>query len=314
MTKLLIVVAFFLGFSLLMQLQGLPDDDVFLREYIAWQLRLPRLLVGLFVGGILGAAGAAYQTMFNNSLASPSTVGTMGGAMLGVALYATGLITFVPPVALALVGGLSISLLLMSWVVAGRLSEHELVLGGIALSLGAGAICTGLQTLLDAEGALMLTQWSLGHLEQTGYEGVAVSALALLVMLTGLLFDQARWELLALGEDWARSHGVEPRPVQLRTLGFCALGVSASVALCGPITFVGLLAPHLCRFFIQGQLHRLVLYSALTGAVGLALCDSVARIVSAGSASQIPVGAMSGALGAPLLIALMLNRSSKSAH
>ena len=65
-----------------------------------------------------------------------------------------------------------------------------------------------------------------------------------------------------LGEDWARSQGVHPRPVQLRTLAFSALGVSISVAICGPITFVGLLAPHLCRFFIPGQLHHLVLASA----------------------------------------------------
>ena len=140
MARLATVLAGFLLTAVLLQFQGLPQEDLFLREYIAWQLRLPRLLAGLTVGAILGAAGASYQILFGNSLASPSTVGTMGGAMFGVALYATGLVTFMPPVLLALLGELGISLLLMSWVVLGKLSEHELVLGGIALSLGAGAL------------------------------------------------------------------------------------------------------------------------------------------------------------------------------
>jgi len=308
MPKFLALLGAGLVGSMLLQFQGLPQDDIFLRNYIAWQLRFPRFLAGLVVGGILGAAGASYQTLFGNSLASPSTVGTMGGAMLGVALYATGLVSFLPPMVLALLGGLGVSVLLMSWVFLGKLSEHELVLGGIALSLGAGALCTGLQTMLNAEGALMLSQWSLGHLEQVGYDGVIILVTTLSVMLGGLLYDTRRWQILVLGEEWAISHGIGPRPVQLRTLGFSALGVAASVALCGPITFVGLLAPHLCRFFIRGQLHRLVLASAGAGAVGLSVCDAITSLISRSAATQIPVGAISGAVGAPLLIALMLRR------
>ena len=134
----------------------------------------------------------------------------------------------------------------------------------------------------------------------------------MLVMVSGLLFDRRRWEVLALGEEWAQSQGVKPRPLQLRTLGLCALGVSASVAICGPITFVGLLAPHLCRFFIVGQLHRLVWLSATSGAVGLALCDALARWLPFGTDAQLPVGAITGAVGAPLLIALLLTRNPKS--
>ena len=82
----------------------------------------------------------------------------------------------------------------------------------------------------------MMTRWSLGHLEQIGYEGVIPLAIALAVVLVGLRFDSRRWQVLSLGEDWARSQGVLPRPVQLRTLAFSALGVSTSVAICGPIT------------------------------------------------------------------------------
>ena len=311
MIRLLALFAVALALSLAMHFSDLPSDDLFLREYIATQLRTPRLLAGLLVGAILGAAGASYQTLFQNSLASPSTVGTLAGAMLGVALYASNIVTTVHPVILALTGGLVTSLLLMSWMVFGRISGSHLVLGGIALSLGAGALCTGLQTLLNAEGALMLTRWSLGHLEQIGYDGVAVLAGALSIMLIGLLIDGSRWEVLALGDEWARSQGVEPRPVQLRTLAFCALGVSTSVAVCGPITFVGLLAPHLCRFFVVGQLHKLVFMSAIAGAIGLSLCDGLVLWLPLSDA-QIPVGAMSGALGAPLLIALLLNHSRQN--
>ena len=96
--------------------------------------------------------------------------------------------------------------------------------------------------------------------------------------------------------------------MQLRTLAFSAIGVSTSVAICGPITFVGLLAPHLCRFFIPGQLHHLLLASAGAGAAGLTLCDALVRIIPIGQ-TEIPVGAMTGALGAPLLILLLLSRA-----
>ena len=200
-------------------------------------------------------------------------------------------------------------MLLMAWLTWGKLGGSELILGGIALSLGAGALCTGLQSLLDAQGALMMTRWSLGHLEQIGYEGVIPLAIALAwSYLSAFGSTGADGKFLSLGEDWARSQGVLPRPVQLRTLAFSAIGVSTSVAICGPITFVGLLAPHLCRFFIPGQLHHLVLASAGAGAAGLTLCDALVRLIPIGQ-TEIPVGAMTGALGAPLLILLLLSRA-----
>ena len=198
-------------------------------------------------------------------------------------------------------------MLLMGWLTWGKLGGSELILGGIALSLGAGALCTGLQSLLDAQGALMMTRWSLGHLEQIGYEGVIPLAIALAVVLVGLRFDSRRWQVLSLGEDWARSQGVHPRPVQLRTLAFSALGVSISVAICGPITFVGLWH-RISAAFIPGQLHHLVLASAGAGAAGLTLCDALVRFIPIGQ-TELPVGAMTGALGAPLLILLLLSRA-----
>ena len=105
MLKLSVLVAAMLIIATGLHLIGLPQDDLFVQNYIVWQLRVPRLLAGICVGAILGATGAAYQTLFRNSLASPSTVGTLAGAMLGVGLFATGVVTFLPPVFLALVGG-----------------------------------------------------------------------------------------------------------------------------------------------------------------------------------------------------------------
>ena len=307
MLKLSLLVAAMLIIAIGLHLIGLPQDDLFVQNYIVWQLRVPRLLAGICVGAILGATGAAYQTLFRNSLASPSTVGNPRWSYAGRGSICNRC-RHVPTVFLALVGGLGISMLLMAWLTWGKLGGSELILGGIALSLGAGALCTGLQSLLDAQGALMMTRWSLGHLEQIGYEGVIPLAIALAIVLVGLRFDGHRWQVLSLGEDWARSQGVLPRPVQLRTLAFSAIGVSTSVAICGPITFVGLLAPHLCRFFIPGQLHHLLLASAGAGAAGLTLCDALVRIIPIGQ-TEIPVGAMTGALGAPLLILLLLSRA-----
>lgn len=307
MIRLLILIFVTTSVSFLSNFWGLPTEDPSVADYILMELRIPRWLAGCLVGGILGASGAAYQTLFRNSLASPGTVGTIAGAMLGVGLAAAGLLTWVSPVILALAGGLTVSLVLMAWVGLGRLSGSDLVLAGLALALGASALGIGLQTLLDARGALLMTRWSLGHLEQIGYDSVGVFAVTLAILVIGLRFDAKRWEVLALGDTWGRSQGVSPKPVQLRTLLLTGSAVSITVALCGPITFIGLLAPHLCRLFRGGQLHLLVPLSALVGAAGLASCDSLGRILSDGSVS-IPVGALTGALGAPLLVILLISK------
>ena len=128
MLKLSLLVAALLMAATGLHLIGLPQDDVFVQNYIVWQLRIPRLLAGICVGAILGSTGAAYQTLFRNSLASPSTIGTLAGAMLGVGLFATGIITSLPPVILSLVGGLGISMLLMGWLTWGKLGVLSLSL------------------------------------------------------------------------------------------------------------------------------------------------------------------------------------------
>ena len=276
-----------------------------------WKLRVPRLLMGILVGGTLSTVGATYQLVFQNPLATPSTIGTTAGAVLGVLFV---LVIGVPasgehlPVVVlaAFAGALLASLAVAALAASGRARMHDVLLGGIAVSLAAGALSTGLQYAADMQARFAATQWSLGYLPQVGYRGVLfVAPFAATTWLTS--FGLVRGlTALASGEDLARAQGVDVPRLRVLTLGVGALGVAACVAWCGPIAFVGLLVPHLVRLLIGHAPRVLVPASAAAGAVFLVVCDTAARLLWPGR--ELPVGVVTAALGAPALLVLLSRR------
>lgn len=285
-----------------------PSLNAETRDFVLLQLRLPRLLVGALVGATLGISGAAFQAVFNNSLATPSTVGTTAGATLGallaLALDVGGGVLGVSLLTAASFGGALVTTLLVSGLAAsGRLSKNDVLLAGIAVTLAASALASGVQFASDARALVAAAQWSLGQLPQVGYRGVGLVAPFSAITLVGLLALGRPLQNLALGEDLAQTQGVNVARLRFSVLLVASLGVAACVAWCGPIAFVGLIVPHLVRLLLGPSLRALLPLSFIGGAAFLVTCDALARVVLPGR--ELPVGVVTAALGAPALVFLV---------
>jgi ABC-type Fe3+-siderophore transport system permease subunit len=303
--------AMFVGASLVLAALSLwvgPSFSGETRDFVFVQLRLPRLLVGALVGATLGISGAAFQALFNNALATPSTVGTTAGATLG-ALFALsldvggGVFGVSLLTAAAFGGALATTLLVSGLAASGRLSKNDVLLAGIAVTLAASALASGVQFASDARALVAAAQWSLGQLPQVGYRGVFLIGPFAVVTLAGLLALGRPLQNLALGEDLAQGQGVNVTRLRFLILLTASLGVAACVAWCGPIAFVGLIVPHLVRLLVGPNLRSLLPLSFIGGGAFLVVCDAVARIALPGR--ELPVGVITAALGAPALVFLV---------
>lgn len=247
----------------------------------------------------LGLVGAAYQVLFANPLATPSTVGTTAGATLGV-LTMLVVFEFAHPsllVAAGFVGALPASAAVAFVSVRGRMQMQDILLCGIAVSMAAAALSTGLRYSADPGATYAAVQWSLGHLAQVGYREVVALVPFTMVTVGGLLMMARGLAALVRGEDVAFSQGVPVLRLRTLTLVLGALGVAATVAWCGPIAFVGLVVPHLVRRTIGSELRRLLFGSVVLGPAVLVASDTVARVVWPGR--ELPVGVVTAAIGAP---------------
>jgi ABC-type Fe3+-siderophore transport system permease subunit len=276
---------------------------------IVRQIRLPRVLLAFLVGGGLGVSGAALQALVRNPLADPYLLGISGGAGLAAVLaMALGLSGAWGVPLVAFVGGLGAVGLVyrLSTVAGSRLDPRVLVLAGVVVSAFTGSLMTAVLTLSNAEQLRNAFLWLLGGFSSASWQTVAIfSAYAALPL--GFLFGSARaLDLLSLGEEPAQSLGLEAlrarRVVYLAT----SLLTAASVAVCGVVGFVGLIAPHALRG-VMGPAHRRLLPAVFLASGGfLVLCDALARTVA--RPTELPVGVVTALVGVPLF-AVLLKRS-----
>ena len=283
-------------------------------RFILENLRIPRVLMAVLVGGTMSLVGACYQTIFANPLAAPSTVGTTAGATLG-ALVA---VVLGPVIGLSQAGGLPLTAtfaftgaLLVSFAVAaiaarGNTRVNDILLAGIAISLAAGAISAGLQFSADQLQLYAAIQWTLGHLPQVGYRGVVMILPFVLVCWVVLLSQTRGLQTLLGGEERAHSQGLNVPWLRSVVLGVGALGVGACVAWCGPIAFIGLIVPHIVRLGVGASRRVMLPMSLVVGAGFLAACDTLSRLVIPGR--ELPVGVVTSAIGAPLLVWLVIKQ------
>ena len=269
-------------------------------------IRLPRTLLSLTVGASLGLSGAALQGLLRNPLADPSLTGASQGAALGAAaVFYFGLFPFAGEVAPALAGllGAGVALLLMLGL-AGAARSSMVIMAGLAIStLTGAALATVLNFAPNPFAMQELVFWLLGSVSERSL-GHLVFLLPALIVGGALIWGQRHLLVaLSLGEQVAQSLGLAViRGSRLIVLGV-ALLVGASVAIAGNIGFVGLLVPHLVRPLVGHRPDRLLLPSALFGAVLVGLADICVRLLPPGR--EIKLGVLTSLLGMPLFIWLI---------
>jgi iron complex transport system permease protein len=276
---------------------------------IVREIRLPRAILALAIGGILGLSGAAMQGLLRNPLSAPSLFGApQSAAFAAVATISLGwndTLSWGLPVAAITGAFLSVFLLI---AVAGRnASLLLLILAGLAVSSLAGAgTALAMNLAPNPFAALEIAFWLLGSLEDRSLRHVML-ALPFISLAAVLLFSQrGAFRALSLGEEAAASLGVHVEKVRALVIFGVALGVGASVAVAGTIAFIGLVAPHLMRPLVNHDPARLLLPAALTGSALLLAADIAVRIIPA--TTDIKVGVLTSIIGVPFFLYLILRQ------
>jgi len=278
------------------------------------EIRLPRALLALSIGAILGLSGAVLQGFLRNPLAEPGLLGVSAMASLGAVLAIYGGLTAFHPYALplaALTGALIAVFLLQALV--GRTGDIlTIILAGVALSSLAAAL-TSLALNLSANpfAALEIVFWMLGSLADRSMVHVGL-ALPFIVVGAGLLLLTGRaLDALSLGADVAQSLGISMKRTRLLAIFGTAIGVGAATAVSGAIGFVGLIVPHLLRPLVGQRPSRLLPASALGGAVFLLAADILVRVIM--PERDLKLGVVTAILGAPFFLWLLLSLRRRGA-
>ena len=282
--------------------------------HVLWNLRLPRALLAMLVGASLGLAGALAQGLFRNPMADPGLLGVTSGAACAAALVLTVFAAvqmsvpaawriFVLPAA-AFCGALGVCFALdriARWLTPG--SVAGLLLTGLALNAVTMAV-VGLCTYLATDEQLRsLSFWTLGSLAAAQWSLVGVMAATLLLGAVGARRVGHRLNALALGEAAAAHVGVDVRRLRSRLIAIVAMLCAVSVAWCGVIGFIGLMAPHLVRGIAGADQRRVLPLAMAAGALLLLVADTVARTVAI--PAEIPVGIFTALIGGPGFLVLL---------
>ncbi len=275
-------------------------------QLVVMQLRLPRTLLALGVGGALGLSGALLQGLFRNPLADPGLIGVSSGAAVGASVaIGFGAAATAPVTTLAafLCGTLAVACVWRIARTAGQVSVERLLLAGIAINALCGAVLGMVLHIASDEALRSLTSFTLGALGGASLTA-SCALLAVLVLASAAIpWFARRLDALILGDEGARSLGVDVAQLKVLLVLLTAFLVGICVALSGLIGFIGLVAPHLVRIASR-PLHGHVLPGAvLLGALLLLGADILARTVAA--PQELPVGVLTALLGGPFFLLLM---------
>lgn len=276
-------------------------------EAAVLRIRLPRILLACLVGGSLSAAGAAYQSVFQNPMASPDILGASSGAAFGAALGI--LLGFSSRMITGLAFVLSLVTVGIVYVIGKRAPGKavvNLILGGIMVSSLFSAGTSFIKLVADPSDQLpAITYWLMGSLSGVKMQEVLFAAIPMAVGIIPLLLLSWRMNVLTLGDDEARAMGVNAGMLRLAVVLCSTLVTAASVSVSGMIGWVGLVIPHLSRKLVGNDHRFLVPAAILMGAAFLLLVDNVSRNLLA---TEIPLGILTAFVGAPFFMYLMMRK------
>jgi len=295
-------------------LQGLwtPDSLSLPMQVVLWQVRMPIALMALLVGVALALAGAEMQTILNNPLAEPFTLGVSSSAALGAALAivlgwgmpgaGTAWLVSANAFLFALAALLFIQLL-AQWRGA---QAQTLVLFGIAIGFAAGALLSLLQFMANEDALQQLVFWSMGSLARADWHSVVMLAAVLALTLPFSWRAAGRLTALRLGEERASSFGVNVASARRWALVRISLLAATAVAFVGTVGFVGLVGPHVARMIVGDGHRHLLPASALVGATLMAVASVASKMLVPGT--MLPIGIVTALVGLPVFMALMVRR------
>ena len=281
---------------------------------IFWKIRIPRVCISFLAGAGLAVSGMAFQAMFRNPLATPFTLGVASGASLGAAIYVRLGLVFsvlgISGISIASFAGAIVSILLVYGLTRARrgFSTATMLLAGVAISFFFSSVILFTQYMSDFSQSFRILRWLMGGLEVVGFESVlnmapfVISGSAIIIYMTYEL------NLLMTGEEIAISRGVSVWRTKKILFFATSLMVGGVVSICGPIGFVGMMVPHICRLLIGADHRYLTPATLLFGGAFLTLCDMLARTLIA--PAEIPVGIITALLGGPFFIWLLLGKTS----
>ncbi len=295
--------------------ESLKNDET--TRTIFFRLRVPRVALGLLVGGSLAGVGAALQALFRNPLAEPFTLGVSGGGALGASIAIVmgfgASIAGIPLVFLFAFGGSLVFVAIVYRLASSGtvVMPGALLLAGVVLNLIAGAGVLMIQFVTDYTRALQILRWMVGSLDVIGMDLVWRMLLFLAPGMVFLLASMRDLHLIAMDDEAAAALGVDVRRVERTIYVASSLIVGVSVAVAGPIGFVGLIVPHAVRLVFGEDLRIVIPCSIVLGAAFLVLADTLARTVL--GASELPVGAVTALIGGPLFLVLLSRRKRYAA-
>ncbi|PSJ36580.1 iron-siderophore ABC transporter permease [Zobellella taiwanensis] len=294
----------------------LPDSVPLQVRVVLWEIRMPIALMAVVVGAALAVAGAQMQTILNNPLASPFTLGISAAASFGAALALAFGVAFIPA-AIAWMVPLNafimamLAALLIHLLSARRgMTVNSIVLLGIALVFTFNALLALVQFFASTEALSAVVFWTMGSLSKATWPKLAITTLALVLVLP--VFVRRAWALTALrlGEDKAASFGVRVGRLRLETLLLVSLLAAIPVSFVGTIGFIGLVGPHIARMIIGEDQRFFLPASALAGALILSVSSVVSKSLVSGTI--FPIGVVTSLIGIPFFVSLILSQTRRS--
>ena len=282
---------------------------------VVWQLRAPRMVLGLLAGAMLAVAGGSYQGIFRNPLADPYLLGVAAGAGLGATFaimdigHGVSTPTWTPVVAF---GGAMLAVA-ATWLIGGRghrSNAGTLILAGVAVSALLTSVQTFLQQQASANSSARVYIWLLGSLSSASWSSVTLILPYVLLCAVICIVAGRALDVMSVGEEEARTLGVPVRRVRLIVITASSLGTAAVVSVVGLIGFVGIIVPHIVRLLVGTSYRKILPISVVFGAAFLVLCDTLARTVMA--PSELPLGVITAVIGAPVFVIIMSLRKSTS--
>ena len=278
---------------------------------VIYNIRLPRVLIAALAGSGLAVAGAAFQSLFSNSLATPDTLGVATGASFGAAL---GIILGFGSVGIQMcafiLGIVCVGLVYFISKVKGQRSMVMIILAGMVISALFQAMVSLLKYVADPQDVLpQITFWLMGSLSGVGFEELALGTPFIIIGIVIIFLLRWKMNMLSLNEDESKSLGVNVKFVRLLVIISAALITASVVSICGNIGWVGLLIPHIARMMFGNNNKYVIPASIGFGAIFMVVIDTIAR---SATAAEIPISILTAVIGAPFFIILL--RKTGGAH